>query len=151
MPRATRSPIFGGQRVKDALELETALLDMHVGDTVQLAVRRGKDTLPFKAVLAEMPKPDGLRLARAEFGLQLVELKPEAVSSMRLAVDRGMFVNGADKDSPAKTAGFEKGNVIVQIDQYRAENTDILGALLVQVKKGDAIRFWWSAGGRWPR
>ena len=52
-----------------------------------------------------------------------------------------MLVDGADKDSPAKTAGFEKGDVIVQIDQYRVANMDLLGALLVQVKKGAAIRF----------
>ncbi len=142
---------FGGQRVKDALELETTLLDAHIGDTVQLVVRRGAETKEFKAALAEMPKPDGLRLTRAEFGLQVQELKPETAVSMKLAVDRGMLVLGVDKDSPAKTAGFEKGNVIVQVDQYRTDNADILGALLVQVKKGDTIRFYVVRAGRWPR
>jgi serine protease Do len=132
---------LGGQKFKDALDLETALLDLHVGDTVQLGVLRGKETLAVKAVLAQMPKPDALRLARVEFGLHVAQVDPEAVSSMRLAVDRGVLVTDVDKDSPAKAAGFEKGDVIVQVGRYRVDNLDVLGALLAQAKAGDQVGF----------
>jgi serine protease Do len=132
---------LGGQKVKDALDLEAALLDYHVGDTVQMGVLRGPETLPVKVKLMEMPKPDALRLARAEFGLLVSEITPEVVTSMRLAVDRGVLITGVDKDSPAKTAGFERGDVIVQIGRYRVDNLDVMGALLAQAKKGDEVGF----------
>jgi serine protease Do len=132
---------LGGQWVKNALDLETALLDLHVGDTVQLTLHRGEEEKQLKAVLTEMPKPDGVRLARAEFGLQVQELKPEMAASMKLAVDRGLLISGVDADSPAQAAGFKTGDLIVQIDRYRVDSLDTLGALLVQAKKGDTIQF----------
>jgi serine protease Do len=69
-------------------------------------------------------------------------LKPELARSLKLAVERGLLVGGVDPGSPAVTAGFENGDVIVQIDQYRIYDVDSLGNLLAQVKKGQQILFY---------
>jgi len=88
------------------------------------------------------PKPDGDKLARTLFGLHLQELKPELARSLRLAVDRGLLVAGVDNGGPAATAGFQDGDVVVQVDRYRIYDLETLGNLLANVKKGDRILFY---------
>jgi serine protease Do len=130
-----------GRRATDVLELETALLDPKVGDTVRLSVRRGAELMELKVTLTEKPKPDGAKLARTAFGFQVQELQPERAAAMKLAIDRGLLVSGVDTGSPAATAGFEKGDVIVLVDRYRVSDFDVLGQLMAQVKKGDRLLF----------
>ena len=128
-----------GRPVTDCLELETLILDRKVGDTVRLGVRRGTALAENKVVLAEAPKPDGVNLARGQFGLHLQELKEELATTMRLAVDRGLLVAGVDEGGPAAGAGIRTGDVVVQLDRYRVDDLDALGRLLDQVNKGDRI------------
>ena len=133
---------LNGKAPADVIELETMILDHRVGDTVRLAVERTGTTLEKGITLAAAPKPDGTDLARRLFGLHLQELTPDLAGTMRLAVDRGLLVAGADADSPAKRAGFESGDVVVQVERYRADDLNTLGLLLAQVKTGDKVLFY---------
>jgi len=140
--KGDRIETLGGRRFAEIIELETSLLDRKIGDIVDLGVRREGRSVDLKFTLAEAPKPDGVKLAKALFGLHVQELKPELARSMKLAVERGLLVGGVDPDSPAATAGFVNGDVVVQIDQYRIYDVDSLGNLLTQVKKGERILFY---------
>jgi len=140
--KGDRIETLGGRPAGDVIELETAMLDRKAGDAVALGISRAGRTLEIKVALAEAPKPDGARLARALFGLHLQELGADLARSMRLAVDRGLLVSGADAGSPAGAAGFREGDVIVQIDRYRIYDLETLGNLLAQVKKGDRLLFY---------
>ncbi|MCX5683957.1 MAG: trypsin-like peptidase domain-containing protein [Planctomycetota bacterium] len=142
MLKGDRIEALGGRRFAEVIELETTLLDRKIGDAIDLGVRREGRSVDVKFTLAEAPKPDGVKLAKAIFGLHVQELKPELARSMKLAVERGLLVGGVDPDSPAAAAGFVDGDVVVQIDQYRIYDCDSLGNLLMQVKKGDRILFY---------
>jgi serine protease Do len=133
---------LGGHATPDVVEFETSLLDHQVGDTVRLGVRRADRLTETKVTLAEMPKPDGTKLAKAQFGLHVQTLDPALAKSLRLTVDRGLLVGGAEPDSPAAAAGFAQGDVIVQIDRYRIGDLETLGLLLAQAKKGDRVLFY---------
>jgi len=137
-----RLETLNGSRESEVIELETSMLDHKIGDAVSLGVRRGDRSLEAKFTLAEAPKPDGIKLAKALFGLHVQELKPELARGLKLAVDRGLLVSGADPGSPAATTGFDNGDVVVQIDQYRIYDVDTLGNLLAQVKKDARILFY---------
>jgi serine protease Do len=140
--KGDRIEALGGRRFAEVIELETSLLDRKIGDIVDLGVRREGRSVDVKFTLAEAPKPDGVKLARALFGIHVQELKPELARSLKLAVDRGLLVGGVDPGSPAASAGFEHGDVVVQVDQYRIYDADSLGNLLTQVKKGERILFY---------
>jgi serine protease Do len=142
LAKSDRIESLDGRALPDVLEMEATLLDRKVDDTIKLGVRRGSETLEFKFALAEKPKPDGVRLAKAEFGLHVQTLKPDMATAMKLAIDRGLLVASVDKDSPASAAGFEINDIVVQVDRYRITDTDTLGALLTQVKKDDKILFY---------
>jgi len=118
------------------------ILQREAGREVRLDIERDGRVLEKQVRLAAAPKPDGAKLARRLFGLQLQELRPDLAATMRLRVDRGLLVAGTDAGSPARDAGIESGDVIVQVDRYRADDLDTLGALLAAVKTGDRIRFY---------
>jgi len=130
-----------GEAVEDAIQLETFILDRKPGDSIRLGVGRGETVDEKAIVLVEAPKPDGARLAKTLFGLDLQALAPDLAATMRLAVDRGLLVAGVEPDSPAAATGLRAGDVIVQVDRYRVADLETLGALLVQVEKGNRILF----------
>jgi serine protease Do len=140
--KGDRIETLGGRRVADVIDLETNMLDHKAGDSVALGLRRGDRRVDANVTLAVAPKPDGDRLARTLFGVHLQELKPELARSMRLAVDRGLLVAGVDNGGPAATAGFQDGDVVVQVDRYRIYDLETLGNLLANVEKGDRILFY---------
>ena len=131
-----------GKQPANVIVLETMLLEREAGREVRLALERDGRVLEKPVRLAAAPKPDGAKLARRLFGLQLQELRPDLADTMRLRVDRGLLVAGTDAGSPARDAGIESGDVIVQVDRYRAGDLDTLAALLAAVKTGDRIRFY---------
>ena len=130
-----------GETVEDAIQLETFILDRKPGDSIRLGVGRGETAHEMEIVLVEAPKPDGARLAKTLFGLDLQALAPDLATTMRLAVDRGLLVAGVEPGSPAAATGLRAGDVIVQVDRYRVADLETLGALLVQVEKGNRILF----------
>jgi serine protease Do len=131
-----------GRPVRDAIEFETLVLEHKVGETLLIGVRRGGRAYSAPVTLAEPPKPDGAKLARALFGLHLQTLRPDLAATMRLSVDRGLLVAGVDPASAAARIGFREGDVIVQVEQYRVTDLDGLGLLLAQVEKGDRVLFY---------
>jgi len=137
-----RIETLNGQPAGDVIEFETTVLGHKVGDAVRLGVRRGERLTETRVALAEVPKPDGVKLAKALFGLHVQDLKPELATSMHLAVDYGLLVAGTEPGGPAATAGFQNGDVVVQVEQYRVSDMETLGNLLAQVKKGDHILFY---------
>jgi len=137
-----------GKRPASVIELETMLLEREAGQEVRLALARAGRTVEKTVRLAAAPKPDGAKLARRRFGLQLQTLAPGLAATMRLGVDRGLLVAGTDPDSPAREAGIESGDVIVRVDRYRVADLDTLGTLLAQVESGDRIRFYVVRGRR---
>ena len=137
-----RIETIAGRPVPDIIELETLILDHRVGDTVPLGIRRDDRLIEKKIILAAAPKPDGAELARRHFGLHLQTLDPELAPAMRLAVTNGLLVAGVDKESPAQEAGFATGDVVAQIDRYRADDLDTVGNLLANVKPGDTVLFY---------
>jgi len=131
-----------GKTPANVIELEAMILERRVGDEVRLAVQRAGRIVETTVRLAAAPKPDGAKLARRLFGLQLQSLAPDLAATMRLAVDRGLLVAGTDPDGPAREAGFKSGDVIVQVDRFRVADLDTLGTLLAGVERGDRIRFY---------
>jgi serine protease Do len=131
-----------GRPATEVVEFETMVLDRKVGDTLTLGVRRADGLITKKVVLTEPPRPDGERLARDRFGLQVQVMSAELAESMRLGVDRGLLVAGVDDAGPAAAAGLRTGDVVVQIDRYPVSDLDTLGSLLVQVRPDDRILFY---------
>ena len=131
-----------GRPVTDPVDFETLVLDHKSGETLRLGLKRGEEPIAVRVTLAEAPKPDGSKLAKAMFGLDLQALTPALAQSLHLTVQRGLLVAGVAPQSPADSVGFKEGDVLVQVGRYSVADLDGLGLVLVQVEKGDSVLFY---------
>ena len=75
------------------------------------------------------------------FGLQLQDLSPELSQALRYASGRGVLVTAVEPDSPADTAGFERGLVIYRVGRYEVNSAKQLEKLLDRVRSGGNVAF----------
>ncbi len=131
-----------GHAVTCPIELETRLLERQAGETLRLEVLRGGTRRRVDLTLAEVPRPQGEKLAKALFGLDLQALTPELADTLHLMVEEGLVVAGVEPGSPAQQARFQVGDVLIQAGRFRVADLDTLGQILAQVRKGDAVPFY---------
>jgi serine protease Do len=75
------------------------------------------------------------------FGLQLQDLTPELSQALGYASGRGVLVTAVEPDSPADTAGFERGLVIYRVGRYEVNSVKQLEKLLDRVRSGGNVAF----------
>ena len=122
----------GDRPVRNFLDWEAALLDLRVGDTLRVAVRRGDDMQLATVRAVELPSAQATRVSLGD--LQLITVTPAIQAERQLGVGRGALVVQAGPASALVT-----GDVILQID-----NIKITGAEQVQ----QVIRYYRGKG--WP-
>ena len=75
------------------------------------------------------------------FGLQLQDLTPELAQALGYASGRGVLVTAVEPDSPADTAGFERGLVIYRVGRYEVNSIKQVEKLLDRVRRGGNVAF----------
>ena len=75
------------------------------------------------------------------FGLQLQDLTPELSQALGYASGRGVLVTAVEPDSPADTAGFERGLVIYRVGRYEVNSVKQIEKLLDRVRRGGNVAF----------
>lgn len=117
-----------------AENIREALAEYAVGDTVQLDVQRGDETLQLSATLAEHPA------ARQNFEFQL----PEFVGRPMLGVsledgENGAVIREVVSDSPAEAAGLQVDDVITSINDTQIANAQDAVDAISDFEAGDTI------------
>jgi len=132
------------QRVNDraiheGIDWSIALIGAQPGQAISIAYLR--DGQPGKASLSldAKPAPDGLELARTKFGVEIVNLPPDAAASLGLPEGVGLLVTQVEPDSPAAQSGLQRRDVLMALGRHTVANTDDLGQLLEQVKPGERV------------
>jgi len=125
----------GSRPVRNFLDWEAALLDLGVGDTLRVAVRRadGGDVLAMRS--ADLPSERAQRVSLGD--LELVSVTPAIQAERQLALSHGALVVNAGPETQ-QTVGLQPGDVI-----YRINNEDITDA--EQVRK--VIAYFRNRGG----
>jgi serine protease Do len=76
------------------------------------------------------------KVVRGWLGVSIQDLSPELASQFGLAEPKGVLVNEVLADSPAKKAGLERGDVIVEYDGKPLENATQLRNAVAQTTVG---------------
>jgi S1-C subfamily serine protease len=101
----------------------------------------------FKKIAATpraAPTPDvdsASENAERLFGLQLQDLTSELSQALGYAPERGVLVTAVEPDSPADTAGFERGLVIYRVGRYEVNSLKQVEKLLSRVRSGGEVAF----------
>lgn len=86
--------------------------------------------------------------SRARLGVMVIGITPELRKYFGAAEDRGVLIGRVEPKSAAEAAGFEVGDVIVEVRGQRVDSApDVLSAL-APVKQGDTVSVSVIRGGK---
>ena len=122
---------FQGKKVKSVDELRFMVAETPPNTKVTLEIYRNGKIKTVEVVLGEMPE-------------EISQVKKEAVLDIGLKVKEtkeGVVVEEVESDSPAEEAGFQAGDIILEIQKEKINNLDDYYRVLEKVKDRKSILF----------
>jgi serine protease Do len=113
---------YDGRKVERASDLPRAVAGTPVGRDVRLSVVRDGKTLVLTARIEaldakEPRRAEGGERVRPTLGLSVQPLTPALARQLGVKATQGVVVQRVEDGSPAADAGFERGDVIVEVDK----------------------------------
>jgi len=127
---------YQGKPVDNPSALRNAVSLAPVGSQVKLTVVRNgarQDIAVTVGSLEEQEKAVSTSLKR-EFGIAVTPMTPEEANALGLASQSGVVITQVDSKGPFGKAGFEKGDLILQVDNEPVSDADSLFIILSSLK-----------------
>jgi len=134
-----------GQPIRNFLNWEKALLDLNVGDTLRLTVRRGDGAQDLAIVATELPTLTAERVIVRD--LALVTVTPAIQAERHLASARGALVVSAAAEAQ-RTLGVAPGDVILQINNFPISSAEQVNQVLSYLRGRGGARIFFERGGQ---
>jgi len=139
-----------GKKIEDARDLSATIAGLPVGKTVDIRVVREDRERTVQVTLGR--RADGERAIGAvagpgekrngeEMGLSFTDLTPQLAQRLGLDADRGVVVSGVESGSKAGEAGFQRGDLILELNREPIDDVPALKKALAGLKSGDTVRF----------
>jgi len=117
-----------------------------VGREVPVSVLRDGQTVQLTARIEALEAKEGRQAAaeseaKPSLGLSVQPLTPDLARRLGTAARLGLVVQGVEAGSPAADAGFERGDVIVEVNRQPARSVEQLNDAVAKREKGTPILF----------
>ena len=134
-----------GRPLRNYLDWEAVKLDLHVGDSVGLSVRSGRQTVRRRVVTGDLPTVTAEKYTLLE-DLELINVTPAVRAERTLRAEEGVLIF---KISPpvADATGLREGDVILAINRTPVRAASQVGDLL-NVRSGDVVRVYLEREGQ---
>ncbi|HUK40329.1 MAG TPA: DegQ family serine endoprotease [Candidatus Acidoferrales bacterium] len=145
---------YAGKPVKDPNDLSLLVARSPVETHVSIHVLRNHKKVSLQVMITELKDEEGLSTAlekEKQFGLTVQNVTPEISQNLGLQRGQGVIIIAVERGSPADSAGFRRGDVVLQIDDeavhdlsdYRRAITGLKKAesSLFLVQRGDSVSF----------
>jgi serine protease Do len=137
---------YDGRKVERASDLPRAVAGTPVGRDVRLSVVRDDKAMTLTAKIAALDskepyQADGGERARPTLGLAVQPLTPALAQQLGVKATQGLVVQKVEDGSPAADAGFERGDVIVEVDRKPIKSVSDLRASVDKHGKGKPMLF----------
>jgi serine protease Do len=145
--------VANGRTLRNYLDWESVLLDLHVGDVVEVTARRGGRDTQRRIVPADLPTVTAERVRLR--GLELVTLTPAIRAELRSRAEAGAALLRVPAETQRYT-GLRDGDVIVRID-YVANRRELqatirtaadVATVLDRIGTGEVFRLWYERSGQ---
>jgi len=123
---------FEGKEVKNSRELPTMVASTEVGKVVDVKVLRDGKPVTLKVKIGKMPE-EGEVIPKTEeegvveeekIGLRVQNLTKEMAESLGISEPYGVIVTDVLPNSPAEDAGFQRGDVIVEVNRKNIRDVE---------------------------
>ena len=106
---------LGARRINNPYDWDGALLDLRVGETAQIGIRRGSRSMTVSATIKDLPDVAASKVEVLQ-EIELVTVTPAIQAQRQLAVASGALVFNISRRVSEPT-GLQPGDVIVWINQ----------------------------------
>jgi serine protease Do len=134
-----------GRRLRNYLDWEAVKLDLHVGDGVELAVRRGRETTRRRVVTGDLPTVTAEKYTVLQ-DLELVNVTPAIRAERGIRSESGVLIF---KVSPqvSRATGLQEGDVILAVNRSAVRAAAQVADLL-NVRPGEVVRIYLEREGQ---
>jgi serine protease Do len=108
--------------IRNAYDWEAELLELRVGDTIPITLRRGGSEKTVSVQIADLPEVDAPRVTVLH-EIQLVTLTPAIRSERNIQSRAGAYVQSVS-DRVSNEIGLARGDVIVQVNSTRITSAE---------------------------
>ena len=132
--------------LRSVFDWQGELLDLRVGQQVQLLVRRGQREFPITVTVGDLPEV-GAAKVQVLREMELVTVTPQIRADRGIRASRGALVYRIS-DRVAEELGIQQGDVIVQINRTAVGSADEAAKALDYYGGRGPIRVFFEHGGR---
>jgi serine protease Do len=143
---------FDTQKVKDMASFRILVASTQVGKTVKIKVYRDGRTRELNVKLGEMPEEvsaaPGVPEAESELGLYVIDASDPRAERFEPKSTEGVYVLSVESGTPADKAGFETGDLIIDIGGKQISGLTDYRNVIKNLKKGKPVIFHVQRGER---
>jgi len=134
-----------GRRLRNFLDWEAVKLDLHVGDTIDLAVKTGSGTARRRVITGDLPTVAAQKITVLQ-DLQLIDVTPAIQAERGIRSEQGALIF---KLSPqvSRATGLQPGDVILAINRSPVRSAAQVSDLL-NVPPGQVVRIYLERAGQ---
>ena len=138
--------MYDGRSINRVGDLPRAVAETRVGREVPVSVLRDGQTVQLTARIEALEAKEGRQAAaeseaKPSLGLSVQPLTPDLARRLGTPARLGLVVQGVEAGSPAADAGFERGDVIVEVNRQPARSVEQLKEAVAKREKGKPILF----------
>ena len=134
-----------GRRLRNYLDWEAVKLDLHVGDGVDLAVRRGDQTTRLRVVTGDLPTIAAEKYTVLQ-DLELVNVTPAIRAERGIRSESGVLIFKVSPKVSGAT-GLQAGDVILAVNRSAVRAASQVADLL-NVRPGEVVRIYLEREGQ---
>ncbi len=136
---------YDGEIIKEVSDLTGKVALTMPGEKANLKIIRNKKTSEMQIEIGEFPEDDKVAEKPLEpkqkFGLAVIDITPQIAGRFGLESTEGVIVSSVGMGSAAAEAGFQRGDIIIEINKEKIANVDQYNAKMDKIGKGNSALF----------
>ncbi len=135
-----------GQKIKSSRDLTSVIAGIGVGEKAKVMVLREGKKKTFTVEIGKRPdkvesSTDIPQKQGDELGIVVSDITPEITQRFNIKRNTGVMVIDMESNSRAEEAGFQRGDIIIEINRSNIKNINDYKKTIEKVKKGKQIAF----------